>query len=234
MSSRQEEKARRRQEREALEERERAAEARRRRFGIVGGGVLAAAVVGIVALAIAASSGDDDGSGGSVASDLPTVPIPARSERDLAAAAEAAGCEVAEHPEEDGEHTTEPVRYATDPPTSGSHDPVPAQDGVYDPGNPPDLEQSVHSLEHGRIALQYRSGTPARRVGQLQTLFDEEIKGNAGYHTLLFENQSGMTAAVAATAWTRSLTCPQFNDRVWDALRAFRQDFVDKGPEFVP
>jgi hypothetical protein len=43
-----------------------------------------------------------------------------------------------------------------------------------------------------------------------------------------------MTAAVAATAWDNSLTCPQWNDQVFDAIRAFRRDFVDKGPEFLP
>ena len=55
-----------------------------------------------------------------------------------------------------------------------------------------------------------------------------------GYHLLLYENTTGMDAAVAATAWDRLLACPEMNDQVFDALRAFRTAFVDKGPEKVP
>jgi hypothetical protein len=65
-------------------------------------------------------------------------------------------------------------------------------------------------------------------------MVNESLKGSDGYKTLLFQNQTNMTAAVAATAWTRSITCPQWNDQVFDAIRAFRKDFVDKGPEFLP
>ena len=38
-------------------------------------------------------------------------------------------------------------------------------------------------------------------------------------------------AAVAATAWTQSLTCPELTDATFDALRTFRVTYVDKGPE---
>jgi hypothetical protein len=57
---------------------------------------------------------------------------------------------------------------------------------------------------------------------------------NEGYHLLLFENQTNMTAAVAATAWGHSLTCPEMNDQVFDAIRTFRNEYIDKGPEQVP
>ena len=55
-----------------------------------------------------------------------------------------------------------------------------------------------------------------------------------GYHMLMFENTTGMKPAVAATAWTHSVTCPEMNDKVFDALRAFRARYIDKGPETVP
>ncbi len=42
-----------------------------------------------------------------------------------------------------------------------------------------------------------------------------------------------MPYAVAATAWTQMLGCRQMNDKVFDALRAFRARYVDKGPELV-
>ena len=44
----------------------------------------------------------------------------------------------------------------------------------------------------------------------------------------------GGNAAVAATAWTQSLTCPEMNDQVFDAIRSFRARYTDKGPETVP
>ena len=43
-----------------------------------------------------------------------------------------------------------------------------------------------------------------------------------------------MPYAVAATAWTHLLGCPKMNDKVFDAIRAFRLAYVDKGPEFIP
>jgi hypothetical protein len=55
-----------------------------------------------------------------------------------------------------------------------------------------------------------------------------------GYHLMLYENTTGMEAAVAATAWTQSLTCPEMNDKVFDAIRTFTQRYIDKGPETVP
>lgn len=51
---------------------------------------------------------------------------------------------------------------------------------------------------------------------------------------MLYENTTGMEAAVAATAWTQSLTCPEMNDEVFDAIRTFAQRYIDKGPETVP
>ena len=228
MAHRQEEKARLRAEREAAEQAAAKNAARRKRLGIILGAVLVAAVAVVVALA--AFAGGDDGTNQSQGD----TNIPPQRIDNLAEAARAAGCKVEQQPDRGSSHTSEKVTYETNPPTSGDHDPQAAADGIYAAGNPPDLEQSVHSLEHGRINVQYRQGTPAQQVNQLEALLGEEFKGEEGYHTLLFENQTNMTAAVAATAWTQSVTCPTFNDKVFDAIRAFRRTYVDKGPEFVP
>jgi hypothetical protein len=228
MSSRQEEKERRRREREEAEAAAAKSGAARKRLGLVLGAVLAAAVALIVVLAVA--TGDDEGADRSPSD----ANIPAFRVTNAAEAARAASCELAEHEIEGRDHTGEAVRYETNPPTSGDHDPVPAEDGIYAPGNPPDLEQSVHSLEHGRINIQYKPGTPAETVNRLEALMNFEVKGEEGYHALLFENQTGMEAQVAATAWGRSLTCPRMNEQVFDAIRAFWRTNVDKGPEFIP
>ena len=230
MASRQEEKAQRRREREEAEQAAKRSEARKKRIGIVVGGLLVAALIAVVAV-VALGGGGDDG-GGSTNAKAPTF-----GEKDLTAAAEAAGCQVRAHEEAAGTHTSDDVTYKTNPPTSGNHDPVPAEDGIYADG-PPDVEQTVHSLEHGRVNFQYRADAPADRVAQLEGMVTEEIKGTAGYHSLMFENQTGMDAAVAATAWVegepQSIACEQWNDKVFDALRAFRLEFVDKAPEFIP
>jgi hypothetical protein len=219
MSSRKEEKERLRREREEAERAAMASESRRKRIAAVLGGVLLAAVAVIVVLAV--TTGDDEGNN---QTDGGNQAVPAKRISDLDEAARAAGCEVAEHPNEGRGHSTADQTYRTNPPTSGTHDPVAAQDGFYP--DPPDVEQSVHSLEHGRVNIQWKPGTPANRVNQLETIFNEEVRGEAGYHTLAFENQTEMTAAVAATGWTHSLTCPEFNDRVFDAIRAFREEMI--------
>jgi hypothetical protein len=111
---------------------------------------------------------------------------------------------------------------------------VPADDGLYAPGETPRKERLVHSLEHGRIEIQYRRGTSRQRRRQLEQLYLEKVKGLAAYHTLLFENRTGMPYAVAATAWRRLLGCKRWNPRVIAAIRTFRRAYVDKAPEFIP
>lgn len=232
VSSRAEEKERRRQERLAAEQAAQSSRDRRKRLAFVGAGVLVVAVIAIIVLAVASGGGGDDGEGTISAGDAP--PIPAVQIADLTEAAKAAGCEVKEWSDDGSSHTSEKVTYKTNPATSGAHNPEPAADGVYEPGNEPAVGNTVHSLEHGRIEFQYKPGTPTRTIAQLEQLFNEKVKGQEGYHSLLFQNQTTMTAAVAATAWTKSITCPSMNDKVFDALRAFRKDNVDKAPEFVP
>ena len=129
------------------------------------------------------------------------------------------------------ERTFTEADYKTNPPTSGNHFPEWADDGVYPTGSTPPLGELVHTLEHGRIDVQYKPGTPTETVDQLNALLAET---NDGYHMLLFENQTNMDAAVAATAWGHSLTCPEMNDKVFDAIRTFRNEYIDQGPENVP
>jgi hypothetical protein len=237
MSSRQEEKERRRKECEEREAAERAGASRRKRLQFVFGGFLAVVILaGVAALAAGAFSGggSDSGSGSGPTTPRGGADIPGVQETDLKKAAAAASCTVATHPIEGNTHEDKDFKasdYKTNPPTSGNHNPVWYQDGEYSPGNTPRLGELVHPLEHGRIELQYKKGTPAQTVKQLETLFKEL---DDGYHMLLFENTTDMSYAVAATAWGHSLTCPAMNDKVFDAVRAFRTAYINKGPETVP
>jgi hypothetical protein len=232
MSSRQEEKERRKREREEKQQAEKASAARRKRLQLIIGIVLAVLVIGGgTALAVGALGGGDS----SEPSDTPAggADIPERAEADLKKAAAAAGCKLVDAPNEGSGHEEKDFKasdYKQNPPTSGNHFPQWSDDGVYAPGQTDDLGKLVHTLEHGRIDIQYKPGTPAATIAQLETLYNEM---DGGYHLLLFENSTNMPFAVAATAWDHQLGCPTMNPKVFDAIRAFRDEYIDKGPEKV-
>jgi hypothetical protein len=235
VASRQEEKEARRKARMELERKEAAAAARRKRLQMVGGGILGLIAIAAVVVAVVAAMGGSDeneaspGSGASA-----DVQIPAQQTSDMDEAAKAAGCTVTNAKYEGANHEEKdftPADYKTNPPTSGNHFPEWYDDGVYEPGTTDNLGMLVHTLEHGRIDIQYKKGTPANVVAQLEALYNEQ---NEGYHMLLFENTTDMEPQVAATAWTHSLSCPEMNDQVFDAIRSFRARYIDKGPETVP
>ena len=152
----------------------------------------------------------------------------------VTADAKAAGCTFRSFPSEGRTHTAGKVTYKTNPPTSGNHNPTPAQDGIYRAGNTPPKENFVHSLEHGRIEFQYKPGAPAADVAKLRALASEPLNDTPGYHMLFFENNTNMPAEFAAAAWTKSITCPRLTPAALDAMRDFRKAFTDKGPEFIP
>ena len=235
MSHRQEEKQRRREEREAREKAEKARAASRRRLQLALGGLVAAAAVVVVVLLVTGTlGGGSDEESAAATPEASSATIPDQVIGDVKEAAKAAGCKL-EHPAIEGaqheERTFTEADYKTNPPTSGNHFPTWSDDGVYPTGSTPPLGELVHTLEHGRIDVQYKPGTPAETVDQLNALLADT---NDGYHMLLFENQTNMDAAVAATAWGHSLTCPEMNDKVFDAIRTFRNEYIDKGPENVP
>jgi uncharacterized protein DUF3105 len=235
VSSRQEEKQRRREERLAREQAEKAAAARRQRLTFAGAVLAGAAVIAVVVLLVAGvvgGSGANDEQAAAPSAD-PNVTLPEQQIGDLKEAAKAAGCKLVSPPIEGATHETKQFTeqdYKTNPPTSGNHYPEWYQDGVYEPGDTPNLGMLVHTLEHGRIDVQYKPGTPKHTVAQLEALLAEQ---SDGYHMLLYENTTGMDAQIAATAWGQSLTCPQFNNKVFDAIRTFRAQYIDKGPEKV-
>jgi hypothetical protein len=161
------------------------------------------------------------------------VELPLQQTADLREAVEAAGCELINRPSEGNAHAERQFTaedYGTNPPTSGEHHPEWYDDGIYEPGTTDNLGMLVHTLEHGRINVQYKPGTPEETADQLEALLAE----SEGYHMLLYENNTGMDYAVAATAWEHLVGCPEMNDKVFDALRTFRTRYIDKAPEQVP
>jgi hypothetical protein len=234
MASRQEETERRRRERLEREQAEKAAAARHKRLQFAFGGLLAVLVVAGVVVLVAVGLGGKGGKVGQPTKVSANAKIPAQQTASLKQAAAAAHCTLVNAPIEGNTHETKNFTekdYKTNPPTSGNHNPVWYQDGIYEPGDTPRLGMIVHPLEHGRIEIQYKPGTPKSTVNELETLFNQE---NGGYHMLLFQNTTNMPYQVAAAAWGHYVGCPKMNDKVFDALRTFHDQYIDKGPEIVP
>jgi hypothetical protein len=236
MASRQQEKEARRQARLEQEAAERRASSRQKRLQMVLAGVIAVGVIVAAVVLIAGGGGGKHTSAGDEGAQQASasgVKLPAQQTSDISAAVKASGCTLTHPPDEGRGHenkTFTAADYKTNPPTSGAHFPEWAQDGVYTPANTPPLGQLVHTLEHGRIDVQYKPGTSPQVVKQLEAFVAE----NQGYHMVMFQNPTGMKAQVAATAWTQSLTCNSVTPKMWDALRTFRDRYLDKGPEKIP
>lgn len=228
MSSRQEEKEQRKQERLQREAEAAASAKRKRLLQLIGGVVVACAIVAGIVFAIS-SGGDEADTGGA---DVST--------EDLRAAAREAGCVYRAFPNEGQEHVDKnftPGDYKTNPPTSGAHLPpgLEAQAGLYVPGNEPKIGAWVHTLEHGRILLQYKPGTDKTVVAQMTTLFNEDVADSGpAYHSVLMRNNTQMPFQVAAVAWRHYVGCEKFTPKAIDAMRLFREQLVDTAPEKIP
>jgi hypothetical protein len=198
-------------------------------------GVAGVAIVVIAVAIFALVGGGDDEGGGDAHINLNTsvgstngvqpdnragiVPAAAKT-TDLKAAANAAGCQLRLGLKDEGNEHIPPgsktPAYDTDPPTSGAHVEPPYQqaDGAY--SEMPAEIDIVHSLEHGRMEIQYAPDLPEQAQLELKGLFDTMYGA-----TLMFPNDQ-MSYEVAATTWTNLLGCPTYKGQATlDAIRAF-------------
>ena len=237
MASRKEQKEKLRREREEREAAARAAERRRRLIGYGAAGAVVAAVAVVLVVLLLAGG---DGGGGGDEDLLPTgFDVPEQRITDLDDAAEAAGCELESFEATSRDHSEDPAErlaYASKPPTSGKHFATPAEDGEYE--RAPPVGELVHSLEHGRVIIWFKRTLPREQRGLLKALYEDDP-----YQMLITPDPTGMTYAVAATAWNadpqpngtgRLLGCPRFTPEVADAIRTFREEHRSNGPEPVP
>jgi hypothetical protein len=249
MASRKEEKERLRQQRLAAERAAASTGRRRLLAGYVVAGVLTLAV--LVGLVVVIASGGGGGgvtdtcsnahiknSGGTFRGLEPDcregTPPPAIQFADLKISADKAGCELKlDLPNEGNTHipNSQPVHYKTVPPTSGNHNPVPLDDGAYstpitsDTGQPTNIRNFVHAMEHGRIEIHYKPSLPEDEQLALKGVFDSDPDG-----MILFPDPD-MPYDVAVTAWTNEAVCPTYNETVLDVLRNFRDTYRGNGPE---
>jgi hypothetical protein len=151
------------------------------------------------------------------------IPPPPPKVTNLQQAAKQAGCKLELHLEDEGhEHipkgSPEP-KYKTSPPTSGNHVEPPYQqaDGAW--AEEPEPIDYVHSLEHGRLEIQYAPKLPNKEQLELKGLYDTMYGA-----TLLFPNKN-MPYEVAATTWTNLIGCPEYKGSITlDAIRAFGKE----------
>ena len=248
MASRKEEKERLRQERVAAQQRESSSAQRRLYIGYGVAGLLAAAVIVGLVVVIASSGGGGDGAGdqpegahvdpasGIVPSGVQTdsregTAPPEIKQANLQTAAKEAGCDLQLNLRDEGNNHVNGglpySKYGTNPPTSGDHDPNPLADGAY--ATEPPVGNFVHSMEHGRIEIQYTPDLPESDQLALKGVFDEDPNG-----MLMFPNKQ-MPYEVAATAWTQLMGCKKYEGaKTLDAIRDFRDTYRGNGPEAIP
>jgi hypothetical protein len=220
--------------RQARQERERKVAGSERRRLMIGYGLAGlvglAVLVGIVVVIVSAASKNDggeahiaqgSGSTNGIQPDERTGTTPPRQKvTKLQVAAKKAGCDLRRGLKDEGhEHippTAKTPEYKTNPPTSGNHVDPPYQqaDGAY--REMPQEIDIVHSLEHGRMEIQYSPDLPERAQLELIGLYDTMYGA-----TLLFPNEE-MPYEVAATTWTNLLGCNEYKGSITlDAIRAF-------------
>jgi hypothetical protein len=244
LSSRKEQKEALRQERLAREQQASQAAARKRLIGIVVASILVLGIVGALVAVVLAGGDDDGGSSGGGGGATISYPgggqIPDQREANLAAAMKAAGCKdeaVEDDPyaSSDGAHTTDPnVKYKSEPPALGLHYPEWPDDDIYEEAPP--LTRVVHTLEHGRVLIWLRPDLTEEQRAQFKALYEEDP-----YHVIMLPREE-LKEPFAVSAWTHRgdvqtghvLRCQDINDSTWDAIRAFKEKYRDKAPEFVP
>lgn len=236
--------ATRKEERDALRQRrlDKEAEqssANRKRLTVAYGiGAVVALIAAVVVIVLVSGGGDSSASKGEAHINLNAAigstngvqpderlgtPPPAPQETNLQVAAKQAGCKLQLNLKDEGhEHIpvgSPPPEYETNPPTSGAHVEPPFQqaDGAY-LEEPAEIDY-VHSLEHGRMEIQYSLDLPEQDQLALKGLYDTMYGA-----TLLFPNKK-MPYAVAATTWTNLLGCPTYKGAATlDAIRAFGKE----------
>jgi hypothetical protein len=239
VSHRREQKERLRREREERERRARAAEQRKKMVGYGVGGALALAAV-VVLVLLATGGGGGEGGDAQAAEVFPDGgSFPEQTIFEVAPAAKAAGCELQSKKGSGvATHTTsldQRVKYNTNPPTTGRHYEIPAQDGTY--GDAPQDEELVHGMEHGRVIFWVKPSLPEEQRADIRALVDDDP------YQMFLVPRTDMPYAVAATAWNadpppggtgRMLLCNEVNDKTYDALAAFRDEHRSQGPEPIP
>lgn len=137
-------------------------------------------------------------------------------------------CHPVQHPTDLGALHLEPGQefdsYSSFPPTSGPHDPTPAEVGaIYE--SPQPLPPLVHSMEHGAVIFWVGSAPPGMReqlLGVVQGLFQ------AGYEAMVVTPLPVLQVPFAVTAWGTLQRCLGVSP---SEVRAFVETYYGSGGE---
>jgi hypothetical protein len=159
------------------------------------------AVVGFV-LGLLGGGGDD------------TVGVRPLHQTRLAVAAKRSGCEL----------RVARVHQPLNPPVDGASGVRPAAPGVYT--KPLRTAALTAAVRHGIVVIQFRPGLDDEPVQELEQLQAAVPRG-----TIVVPNATGMSFALAVTAYHRLLGCPRWTSGALDAVQLFRGRFLGSGPE---
>jgi Protein of unknown function (DUF3105) len=112
-----------------------------------------------------------------------------------------------------------PDKTGVKPPTSGRHDPSPAECGTHDQEIPD--ANLVHTLEHGAVGVLYDPETPLVDVKAI-----EEVVSSYDDHTFSAPYK-GMEDQVTVVSWSRRMGLDQFDG---DAVREYIDTFRNTEP----
>lgn len=192
----------------------------------------------IVAVALLSGGGGGNSASADMLPDGGSFPEP-QEVSSVEAAAKAAGCELESYKAKSREHVADlslKIDYASKPPTSGDHYQEWADDDAYE--DPPDAKELVHTMEHGRVIIWFKKNLTADQRASLKAYYDSDT-----YQLVLVPDETGMPYDVAVTAWNREpqpngtgqlLGCPKYNDQIFTAIEAFKDENRGIGPEPVP
>lgn len=121
----------------------------------------------------------------------------------------------------------EKFKYSSNPPTSGSHDPVWTKPGIYD--SQQGDGHLVHSLEHGYVVISYNCDklSSGQSCDTLKKQLADFAKGNRLWK-LIVVPRSSLDVPIALTAWTRLYKLQAFEKQ---KMSNFIDAFRDHGPE---
>lgn len=118
------------------------------------------------------------------------------------------------------QHTNETQNYPTTPAVSGPHAPQPAACGVL--GQPIPAGNSVHSLEHGAVGINYGPDVEMDVIKQIEALVGE-------YEENVFSAPlAGMESPIVVSSWGRMMKLDSFDEA---SVKEYVDEFAGKGPE---
>lgn len=115
--------------------------------------------------------------------------------------------------------------YNSNPPTSGWHNPRPAEWGAYKEELPDEV--LLHNLEHGGVWISYKPGISPEMIAKLEGVYKKWGR------KIIVAPRSANDTDIALVAWNRldKFSISEYSEeRVENFIKAYR----NRGPEFVP